>query len=426
MRINFKRGLFSPVYYRIAKVETRFCLLYGGSDSSKSYSFHQFLIIKSFEDKFDTLIVRKTASTLKDSVYKGIKARINTYNLTRFFAFRWSNEERSITNIVSGAKMVFKGLDDPEKIKSIERIGRVYGEEMNESMLSDHMEINRRVRGIEGIQIFYLFNPVSKHHWLKKHFVDTEKVRSKTTLINVTYKDNPFTTNEDIENLEDLKFININEYNIYALGLWGNPSEGLVWEFIRNFDLLKERKDKIYYTSYENMPDYEFYKIFALDFGGGGGRASDTVDGRSKTVLKEYNINKATRRIYHKLHIYKGYIGNDSLIKRLTEIVGQKFEILADNARSDKIIEIASKGFMIIPAKSKEGKSGAVSSGIDILRLYNHYVHVDDRPEFVEREEHQWGLDRHGDPTGQVLDKYKDITDCDRYGIVFYHLNYNY
>jgi len=165
IEIQNSNDLFTDVFYKLEASNKRFTICYGGSGSSKSYSLHQLLILRSFNDNKDVLVVRKTGSSLRNSVYKGIRERINNFNLSQFFTFVYSNDNRVITNTITGSQMIFTGLDDPEKIKSTEKIGTVYIEEANQLKRSDFNELNRRVRGIENIQFFILFNPVSVHSW---------------------------------------------------------------------------------------------------------------------------------------------------------------------------------------------------------------------------------------------------------------------
>jgi phage terminase large subunit len=125
--------------------------------------------------------------------------------------------------------------------------------------------------------------------------------------------------------------------------------------------------------------------------------------------------------------LYRGFIDFAELLNILESEIGRKVEILADNARQDKILEISNRGFLIFGAKSKDGKSGSLISGYDILKQYKHFYHIDDVPFHVERENHSWVTNRiTGEFTGIPEDRYKDSTDTARYGLTYYHLNYNF
>jgi len=404
----------------------RYVVCYGGAGSSKSYSVQQVLILKSFQLKYDILVIRKTGASLRNTVYQGFNDRIKDFKLQKHFSTVYSNDNRTIKNLLTGNRIIFSGIDDPEKIKGLENVQIIFIEEANQLTLKDFLEIYRRLRGKQNIQIYILFNPVSVHHWLKKHFFDNQTVMAKTDIIKVTYKDNPYLTETDVQELIALKDINENDYNIYALGEWGLPSGGLIWQYVKDFNTTITNQNKIYWTKYENLPDYDFYQVAALDFGGSG-KTTDEPDGSSKTVLEKMYIHKQSKSVFHKLILYRGFIDFAELLNILESEIGRKVEILADNARQDKILEISNRGFLIFGAKSKEGKSGSLISGYDILKQYKHYYHVNDVPFHVERENHSWVTNRiTGEFTGIPEDRYKDSTDTARYGLTYYHLNYNF
>jgi phage terminase large subunit len=217
---DFDEILFTPIYWRLLKSKTRFVINYGGTGSSKSYSMWQFAIRKMLTEEYNYVVVRKVAASIQNSCYDNILSIIKIWGLEDKFKWAYSGDIRYIQNRETGAKMLFKGMDDPEKIKSIFGIKRIIIEEANQLSQEDFMELNRRVRGMAGIQIFLLFNPILETHWIRDYFFNG---RENTTIIHSTYKDNPFLTLDDINEIENLKNIDINQYNVYALGMWGKP-----------------------------------------------------------------------------------------------------------------------------------------------------------------------------------------------------------
>src|SRR5690606_10368882 len=99
----------------------------------------------------------------------------------------------------------------------------------------DFLELNRRARGKENIQITLTFNPVDEEHWLKKHFFDREN--PDADIIHSTYKSNNHLTEQDREQIEQLKEYDNNQYRVYALGEWGVKVNNAPWLY--TFD--KER-----------------------------------------------------------------------------------------------------------------------------------------------------------------------------------------
>lgn len=71
------------------------------------------------------------------------------------------------------ALLLFKGLDNPEKIKSIKAVSDIVMEEASEFTLDDYTQLTLRLRERkhESKQIFLMFNPVSKLNWVYKYFL---------------------------------------------------------------------------------------------------------------------------------------------------------------------------------------------------------------------------------------------------------------
>ena len=149
-------------------------------------------------------------------------------------------------------------MDDKAKIKSLVGVKRIIVEEAEQITKEDFLELNRRARGIEDIQIILILNPVDERHWIKEHFFDNQKVRNKTTIIHATYKDNiQNLTKQDVEELEDLQLISPNDYRIYALGQWGKPE--VKRPYVYNFDTARHISESAKFS--EISPIY-----FSIDF----------------------------------------------------------------------------------------------------------------------------------------------------------------
>lgn len=242
---------FAPVYWELQKANTRFIINYGGTGSGKSFSAAQKEVLIAAQKPVNTLVIRKVGSTLRDSVIPSFKNRIREFDLWSIFTE--NKTEQNITCTQTGSIIKFRGLDDPEKMKSIEGINRILVEEASELEQEDFFELNRRVRGMPDIQITLCFNPIHEEHWLKKHFFDGKLPR--TTIIKSTYLANPFLTAEDREQIEWLKQYNYNQYRIYALGEWGITENNCPWLFA--FDRDKHVKDNLPF-----LPTYPVYLSF--------------------------------------------------------------------------------------------------------------------------------------------------------------------
>jgi phage terminase large subunit len=266
--VIFNKGLFSSVFWRIREALTRFVVVYGGASASKSYSLMQHIVISTFEETSNWLCIRKYSTDIQNSIYDNLIGIINEWNLGNQFQFRLS--PLSITNKLTGSKIIFKGLDDTEKIKSIYGIKRIFIEEANQLEFDDFRELNRRARGMDGIQIYLVFNPVVINHWLKRELFDNPFYEPHTTKIHATYKDAiKWLTEDDILQLEILKDINPNDYKIYTLGEWGGVRTGN--EFYYNFVYTKHigkcdvQKDKALHISFDqNVVPYITMTIWQI------------------------------------------------------------------------------------------------------------------------------------------------------------------
>jgi phage terminase large subunit len=323
------------------------------------------------------------------------------------------------------------------------------------------------LRGQKNQQIISTWNPISGEHWIKKQELDTtswtdlpvelknipysklsknsfvriNKERN-AILIKTTYLDNywivghpdlPEIGFKDIHVLADFehdKNHDIDSYNIYALAEWGHPPQGLIFQYKKNW------------FKYTDLPDFDFFETYGLDFGGGGVNEKrkcypnllefDEADGSSTTVLVRLLINKASMSCYVKLLLYKAYISPDELSQVCTtyciESDGhyiKKKHIIADNARADKIRDLLNNGLSVIGAKTKEGGSGRVNSGIDIIKKYKIYFHEEDIPCHLDGNNYKWETNQQGEMTGNPVKKFENVWDAVRYPLINFDL-YNW
>ena len=275
--VNFseqKEKLFSNIYFKLCKTRSRFCVLYGGASSGKSYAAHQRELIAIMKPgKGDTLVMRKNAADLRESCYKLFQTLIIKYDLSHLFKCTYGGDHRKIICLHNGRSLIFRGIDEPEKLKSIVGISRIVLEEANQFDFEDFLELNRRARGLDNIQIILILNPISENHWIKKKLCDADgSYYTDTTLIKATYKDNcnlngrSFLTETDIEQLENLKGIDENHYRIYVLGEWGidNKENKFCYAFDQKRHVITIDEDGNYHD--ELFYDNELLTWLSFDF----------------------------------------------------------------------------------------------------------------------------------------------------------------
>lgn len=241
----------TPLLKTLCNSTKRFVINYGGTAAGKSFSAAQKEVICADAASIKTLVIRKVGNTLRDSVIPSFRSRIEEMGLTDSFAY--NKTDRTLTHKETDSQIVFRGLDDPDKLKSFEGLTRILVEEAAELDFEDFMELNRRARGKEHIQITLTFNPVDEMHWLKKHFFDKEHADAE--VIHSTYKDNPYLTDEDRQQIENISLYDNNQYRVYALGEWGVRTNDSPWLFA--FD-----KEKHVLSRIEVLPHHPIYLSF--------------------------------------------------------------------------------------------------------------------------------------------------------------------
>lgn len=224
---------FSSLFKDLWAARKRFVINYGGTAAGKSFSAAQKEVICATKHNIKTLVIRKVGNTLRDSAIPSFRNRIEEMGFAEEFAY--NKTDRTLTHKETGAQIIFRGLDDPDKLKSFEGLTRILVEEAAELDFDDFLELNRRARGRENIQITLTFNPVDEEHWLKKHFFDREQ--PDADVFHSTYKDNNHLTEQDREQIEQLRLYDNNQYRIYALGEWGTKHNKSPWLYAFNKDL---------------------------------------------------------------------------------------------------------------------------------------------------------------------------------------------
>ena len=181
--MEISKKLFNRSYWPLLEDEHRYLVLYGGAGSGKSYFVAQRYITKLLTGKLNLLVVRNTGKSNRDSTFALLKQIINNTKLKD----RYDNElpTSSLVTINTADmrirfnknEIIFAGLDDVEKLKSITfsngELTDIWIEEASEITESDFNQLDIRLRG-EGTkkQIVLSFNPIDVNHWLKRRFID--------------------------------------------------------------------------------------------------------------------------------------------------------------------------------------------------------------------------------------------------------------
>ena len=213
-----------PVFFPLYADEHRYLVLKGGGGSGKSiFAGRKLLERASCECGHRFLVVRKVSRTLRQSCFSQLLGQLaeNYPHLVCGKDYTVSKSELAIRFSQTGSEIIFSGIDDPEKLKSIYRITGIWIEEASELDEEDFDQLDIRLRDESEYykQIIVTFNPISVTHWLKRRFFDRYEPRA--TVSETTYRDNPYLSREAVEVLESFRETNPYYYDVYALGRWG-------------------------------------------------------------------------------------------------------------------------------------------------------------------------------------------------------------
>ena len=217
--IDYPSRVFNKhIYDKLTDYSTFTEVHYGGASSGKSHGVIQKVVFKACQDwKYPrkVLFLRKVGSTVYDSIFEDVKQCLDAWGLLDKCKVNNSAYRIELPN---GAQFIFKGLDNPEKIKSIKGVSDIVMEEASEFTLDDYTQLTLRLRDKKHKQkqIFLMFNPVSKVNWTYNAFF--VKSPKNTVVYHTSYKDNRFLDKVTIENIEELANRNEAYYKIYALG----------------------------------------------------------------------------------------------------------------------------------------------------------------------------------------------------------------
>ncbi|GAB0225381.1 PBSX family phage terminase large subunit [Staphylococcus pseudintermedius] len=367
---------------------------YGGGSSGKSHGVIQKVVLKALKDweyPRRILWLRKVQSTIKDSLFEDVKECLINYGIWDMCL--WNKTDNKV-ELPNGAVFLFKGLDNPEKIKSIKGVSDIVMEEASEFTLNDYTQLTLRLRERKHKlkQIFLMFNPVSKLNWVYKYFFEHGKPMKGVLIRQSSYKDNKFLDDMTRENLEMLATRNPAYYKIYALG-----------EFATLDKLVFPKYEKRIISDKEvgHLPSY-----FGLDFG--------YVNDPSAFI--HVKIDSNNKKLYVMSEYVKKGMLNNEIAQVINDLGYSKEKITADSAEQKSIMEIKANGIdRIVPAM--KGKD-SVMAGIQFISQFD--IVIDERcyKTIEEFDNYTWKKDKNTDEYyNEPVDTYNHCIDALRYAV---------
>lgn len=381
----------SPSFLPLFADQSRYQVAWGGAGSGKSHIVARkilYRLLKEQDVAHNFLIIRKVDRTIKRSVFTLFRNIIARWKLTSEFNVNLA--DKTIVYKPTGGQIMFSGLDDVEKLKSIEGVTSIWCEEATELTQQDFEQLDLRLRGDHGClkQIILTLNPISEQHWIKKIFFD-DPMEGVFTL-HTTYRDNAFIDAEYRMVMENKKKTNPRYYNIYALGNWGT-AEGLI------FPSVKQRLVRP-----EEVAGLEC--VQGLDFG-------YTND---PTAFHQSYVDKPNKRLYVYDGFYERGMSNAKIAEEIKAMEAHKHRTIADSSEPKSIDYIKGKGVKIEGAQKG---ADSISSGIDFLSEFEIIVNAHLVEFMTEFNNYSWALDKHGKATNKPVDDFNHFIDSLRYSV---------
>ena len=345
----------------------------------------------------NAVVIRKVKDTLKDSVFGQIAWAIEKLGVSHLWDIPKAKLE--ITYIPTGQKILFRGADDPVKLKSTKvskgYIKYLWYEELDQfSGMEEIRNINQTlIRGGEEFAAFYTYNPPkSVQSW-----VNTESTikRNDRLIHHSDYRSVPrnWLGEQFFIEAEHLRKVKPTAYEHEYLG----KVTGTGGEVFTNV--------KVREITDEEISKFDRIKR-GIDFG-------YSIDPFSYGVM---HYDKTRRRLYIYYEIYKVGLSNRKAAKLIKKENINNGPITADSAEPKSIDELKSYGLRIFGAKKGPD---SVEYGIKFLQDLEEIIIDGKRCPNAAKEFLNYELekDREGNFKAGFPDKNNHFIDCTRYAL---------
>ena len=373
--------------------------LYGGRGSTKSSFISEEIIKGMMEDpEANAIAMRKVGRFLEESVFEQLLWAIEKFRVTDLWKIRYS--PLGLTYKPFGNRIIFRGADDPQKIKSVKlKTGYFKFIWFEERAEFDGPEEERTIlqslmRGGTDYVVFYSWNPPkSINNWCNQDVMDE---REDTCCHHSDYRAVPpewlgeqfFIEAEHLQRTKPKAYEH--EYLGIATGTGGQVFENITVrkitdEEIARFDRIKQ----------------------GLDFGYGA----------DPLAYLKMHYDKTRKRLFLFGEIYAVKMGNTKLARELKKFNPLNRMITADSEEPRAIAALQELGIRITGAKKGPG---SVDFGMEFLSDEIEEIIIDpERCPNAKREFTGYELeqDKNGNFKGSYPDKDNHTIDAARYGL---------
>lgn len=375
----------------------------GGRGSGKSSDIAHIITQLLMRYAVNAVGIRYVDNTLEQSIYEQMKWAIEEQGVTHLFKFNKS--PLRITYKPRGNYMIFRGAQNPERIKSLKdskfpfTIGWI--EELAEFKNEDEVTTitNSLLRGelADGLfyKFFYSYNPPKrKQSWVNKKY-ESSFQPTNTAIHHSTYLDNPFISKEFINEAESAKARSERRYDWEYLGK-------AIGSGVVPFDNLQVAPDSITDEMVENFDNIRN----AVDFG----YATDPL------AFVRWHYDKKHNSIYAVDEFYGQKISNRKFAQWLKARVYDNDRIFADSAEPKSIAELRGELGIKRILGVKKGPDSVEYGERWLDDLDAIYIDPKRTPKIAwEFENIDYQTDRDGNPKPRLEDKDNHAIDATRY-----------
>ncbi|MCD8846340.1 PBSX family phage terminase large subunit [Mammaliicoccus sciuri] len=375
----------------------------GGRGSGKSSDTAIIIAQLIMRYPVNALILRKIDNTLASSVFEQIKWAINEMQVSHLFQVKVSPME--IIYKPRGNKMIFRGAQNPERIKSLKDARFPFTiawiEELAEFKTEDEVTTitNSLLRGEldDGLfyKFYYTYNPPKrKQSWVNKKY-ETSFQPDNTFVHHSTYFNNPYIAKEFIKEAEGARERNEMRYR------WEYLGEAIGSGVVPFNNLQIESIPQDLYDTFDNIRN-------AVDFG----YATDPL------AFVRWHYDKKKRIIYAMDEYYGVQISNREFADWLHKKGYQSDDIYADSAEPKSIAELKKEHGIKRIKGVKKGKD-SVEYGEQWLDDLQAIVIDPKRTPNIAREFENidYETDKDGNVKPRLEDKDNHTIDATRYAL---------
>lgn len=376
-------------------------VLKGGRGSAKSTHAALKMITDMMRYPVSALCVRKVARTLEESVFEQLREAIDMLGVAMYW--RVMKNPLQLIYLPRGNKIIFRGADDPLKLKSIKMskfpLAFLWIEELAEFKTEDEISTieNSVLRAELPDGLFYAFYysynpPKRKQSWVNQKY-ESQFLPPNTFVHHSTYLDNPFISRVFVEEAESIRERQPHKYEWEYLGK-------AIGSGVVPFDNL----------TFRTITDDELNRFDNIRQGMDWGYATDPL------AFVRWHYDKTRRRIYAMDEIYGVKLSNREAADRLKSKGYERNMTYADSAEPKSVDEMRGYGLNIRGARKGPGSVEYGEKWLDDL----DEIVIDPRrtPNTArEFESIDYQTDADGNPKAKLEDRNKHTIDATRYAL---------